>query len=76
MSSSDSHAEEHQYHPQDALTPAVKATTITGAAGIFAASCQATLNKHNIGLLGTFTRYGGTIAVFGALADREAQGQY
>jgi len=65
MSSEDSRHDDHAYHPQDAITPAVKATGITGGAGIFAASIQATLQKQNIGLLGTFTRYGGTIAVFG-----------
>lgn len=65
MSSEDSHHDDHPYHPQDAITPALKATGIVGGAGIFAASIQATLQKQNIGLLGTFTRYGGTIAVFG-----------
>lgn len=61
------HAEEQPYRAQDAITPSVKAATITGCAGIFAAACQATLHKHNIGLLGTFTKYGGTIAVFTAM---------
>lgn len=65
--SSDAHAEEHQYHPQDAITPAVKGATITGCAGIFAAAVQATLTKQNIGLLGTFTRYGGTIGIFSTI---------
>ena len=57
-------AEEH-YHRKDAIGPAVTATTITGAAGLFIASVQATLTKTNIGALGTFTRYGTTVATFG-----------
>ena len=33
----------------------------------FAAAVQATLTKQNIGLLGTFTRYGGTIGIFSTI---------
>lgn len=53
------------YHAQDALTPAIRGAGVTGAAGLFVASVQATLTRQNIGALSPFTRYGGTIAVFG-----------
>ena len=56
--------EEEEYYPKDAITPAVKAAGITGFAGTFVASIQATLTRRNIGALGTFTHYGGTIATF------------
>lgn len=57
---------DEQYHTVDALSPAIKATTITGSAGIMVAAVQATLTRQNIGALGAFTRYGPTIAVFAA----------
>lgn len=57
--------EEQQYHPKDALTPAIKLTGITGAAGLFVAAIQATLTRRNIGALGTFTHYGTTVTTFG-----------
>lgn len=56
---------EEAFHRKDAIGPAVRATGITGGAGLFVASVQATLTKQNIGALGTFTRYGPTIATFG-----------
>jgi len=58
-------AEQPQYHPKDAITPAVKDAGITGAAGLLVASIQSTLTKRNIGALGPITHYGGTIATFG-----------
>lgn len=58
-------AEQPQYHPKDAVTPAVKDASITGAAGLLVASIQSTLTKRNIGALGPITHYGGTIATFG-----------
>lgn len=62
-----SQEEKEAYHPKDAIAPALKATGITGTGGLFVASVQATLTRHNIGALGTFTHYGGTIAVFGTV---------
>lgn len=59
-------AGEEQFHPSDAVTPAIKATGITGFAGLFVASVQATLTRRNIGALGTFTHFSPTITTFGA----------
>ncbi|KAB8343045.1 hypothetical protein FH972_022639 [Carpinus fangiana] len=59
-------SEGEDYHVQDALAPALRATGLTGGMGLFVASVQATLTKQNIGFLGTFTRYGSTVATFGA----------
>ena len=56
--------DEEDYHPVDAIAPAVKAAATTGVAGLFIASIQSTLTKRNIGALGAFTHYGGTIATF------------
>lgn len=56
--------DEEGYHPVDAITPTVKSAGITGFAGLFIASIQSTLTKRNIGALGAFTHYGGTIATF------------
>ncbi|KAI9654889.1 MAG: hypothetical protein M1831_005258 [Alyxoria varia] len=58
---------EEQYHSRDALTPALKSAGVTGLAGLFASSVQATLTKRNIGILGTFTHYGSTTITFGAM---------
>lgn len=55
------------YHPKDAVGSAVKATGITGGAGLFISAIQNTLSKQNVGAFGVFTRTGGTIAVFGML---------
>ncbi|KAF2481961.1 mitochondrial import inner membrane translocase subunit Tim17 family protein [Neohortaea acidophila] len=55
------------YHPKDAVGSAVKATGITGGAGLFISAIQNTLSKQNVGAFGVFTRTGGTIAVFAAM---------
>ncbi|PNS21298.1 hypothetical protein CAC42_1077 [Sphaceloma murrayae] len=65
MSSDDSH--DGQYHPQDAIGAAVKATMITGGAGAFVSTVQNTLSRQNLGAMGFVTKTGGTIAVFGAM---------
>lgn len=57
---------DEEYHPKDAIGGAVKATAITGSAGLFVSAIQNTLTKQNVGALSVFTRTGGTIAVFGA----------
>lgn len=59
------HGEEPSYQAKDALTPAFRGAGVTGAAGLFVASIQATLTRQNIGAFSPFTHYGGTIAVFG-----------
>ena len=62
--------EEEDYHAKDAIAPAVKSAGITGFAGVFVASIQATLTRRNIGALGTFTHYGGTIATFSTESEQ------
>ena len=55
------HEQQHSYHPQDAISAALKATTLTGGVGLFAAAVQNTLTKRNIGPMGVFIKGGGTI---------------
>lgn len=57
--------QEHHYHPQDALSAATKATTLTGGVGLFASAVQNTLTKQNVGPMGVFIKSGGTIGIFG-----------
>lgn len=59
------HGEEPSYQAKDAIGPAVRGAGVTGAAGLFVASIQATLTRQNIGALSPITHYGGTIAIFG-----------
>lgn len=59
------HEEDHSYHPKDAISGALKATVLTGSAGLFASAVQNTLTKRNVGPLGVFMRSGGTIGIFG-----------
>ena len=57
--------QEHVYHAQDAVSAALKATTLTGGVGLFASAVQNTLTKQNIGPMGVFVKSGGTIGIFG-----------
>ena len=59
------HDEDHSYHPQDAVSAAMKATMLTGGVGLFASAVQNTLAKRNVGPMGVFLRSGGTIGIFG-----------
>lgn len=59
------HHDDDAYHPKDALGGAVRATGITGTAGLFVATIQNTLTKQNVGAMAVFTRFGGTITTFG-----------
>ncbi|PGH26551.1 hypothetical protein AJ80_01680 [Polytolypa hystricis UAMH7299] len=59
--------EEPKYHPQDALSAAVKTTLVTGGVGLFASAVQNTLQKQNVGPWGVITRSGGTIALFASM---------
>lgn len=52
------------YHPQDALKAGINGALITGTAGAFASAIQNSLHKKNIGMMGVFTRTGGTAFVF------------
>jgi len=56
---------EELYQPKDAITAAIKATGVTGAAGAFVSTIQNTLVRHNAGAWGAITRFGGTTALFG-----------
>lgn len=58
-------SQERLYQPKDAVTAGMKSTLITGAAGAMVSAAQNTLTKQNANAWGVFTRYGGTIAVFG-----------
>lgn len=64
------HEEEHSYHPQDAIGQSIKATLVTGGAGLFFSTVQNTLTRQNVGMMGVFTRTGGTVAVFGEETTR------
>lgn len=57
--------QEQNYHPQDALAAAMKATTLTGGVGLFASAVQNTLTKQNVGPMGVFVKSGSTIGIFG-----------
>jgi hypothetical protein len=57
--------EEPAYIPKDAVQSAIKATLIAGSAGLLFASVQNTLTRQNIGAMGVFTRFGGTVGLFG-----------
>ena len=57
--------EEPAYQPTDAIQASIKSTVITGSAGLLFAAVQNTLTRQNIGALGVFTRFGGTIGLFG-----------
>jgi hypothetical protein len=53
------------YQPKDAVQESIKASLMTGSAGLILAAVQNTMTRQNIGALGVFTRYGGTIGLFG-----------
>ncbi|KAF2665074.1 hypothetical protein BT63DRAFT_429023 [Microthyrium microscopicum] len=59
--------EDENYHPKDAIGTAVQGGLTTGVVGAIASGVQAALTKQNIGILGTFTKYGGTTAVFAGM---------
>lgn len=58
-------SEGEAYQAKDAIGATIKATTLTGTAGLFVSAIQTTLTKQNVGAFSVFTRTGGTIAVFG-----------
>lgn len=55
------------YNRVDAIGSAIRATSITGAAGLMLAAVQSTVAKENVGAFGVFSRFGGTVAIFGAI---------
>ncbi|KAJ5190409.1 Mitochondrial inner membrane translocase subunit Tim17/Tim22/Tim23/peroxisomal protein PMP24 [Penicillium cinerascens] len=60
-------SEDHSYHPQDALSVAMKATALTGGIGLVGSAVQNTLARQNVGALGIFMRSGSTIGVLAAM---------
>jgi len=60
-------SEDHHYHPHDTVKDAAQALAMSTGVGLLFASVQSTLTKQNIGALGTFTRFGGTIVTFAAV---------
>lgn len=75
MSDVDQDQVEGIYQPKDAVGAAVKATGVTGVAGLFVSTIQNTLAKSNVGAFSVFTRTGGTIAIFGMLLCCDLQGK-
>jgi hypothetical protein len=57
--------EQPTYQPKDAVQASIQTTLITGSAGLLFAAVQNTLTRQNIGAFGVFTRFGGTIGLFG-----------
>ncbi|WPG98038.1 Hypothetical protein R9X50_00082200 [Acrodontium crateriforme] len=55
------------YHPKDAIAAAIKATLVTGSAGLFISTVQNTLSKQNVGAFGVFSRFGSTTAIYAAM---------
>src|SRR5437763_5518203 len=53
------------YEPKDAIAQSVRSATFTGSAGLLLAAVQNTLSRENVGAFGVFTKFGGTIALFG-----------
>ncbi len=67
--------EQTAYQPKDTIQASTKATLFTGGAGLLFAAVQNTLTRQNIGALGIFTRFGGTIGLFGLPSTHCQQGQ-
>ena len=53
------------FAPQDAIAKSTRSATITGGAGLLFAAVQNTVARENLGAMAVFTRFGGTIAIFG-----------
>jgi hypothetical protein len=53
------------YEPKGAIAQSVRSATFTGSAGLLLAAVQNTLARENVGAFGVFSRFGGTIALFG-----------
>ncbi|KAF2096482.1 NADH-ubiquinone oxidoreductase 213 kDa subunit [Rhizodiscina lignyota] len=60
-------AEQEPYKPIDAVSETVKTTAIMGGAGAILSGVQNSLARQNLGLMGIFTRTGGTIVTFAAI---------
>ena len=53
------------YQPTDLILETARTASVTGGAGLLVAAVQSTLTRKNIGAMGVFTRYGGTVGFFG-----------
>jgi hypothetical protein len=58
------------YEPVDAVAATAKTTAIMAGAGALLSSVQNSLARQNIGMMGVFTKTGGTIATFGTGTGR------
>ncbi|KAF2758156.1 hypothetical protein EJ05DRAFT_510980 [Pseudovirgaria hyperparasitica] len=58
--------DDHSYHPKDTIKSTINNALTFGGLGTFIAAAQNTLTKQNVGALGTFRVYGGTIGTFTA----------
>ena len=56
---------EATYEPQDAFIPTLKGIGGCGFGGLAIAATRNTLARGNVGAFGVFSRFGGTIALFG-----------
>ena len=62
---------EPAYQPKDAIAASLNSGSLSGGAGLLLAAVQNTLARENVGAFGVFTRFGGTVALFGMLESRE-----
>jgi len=60
-------AGDDHYHPKDAVSVAVKAGAVTGAAGVFMAAIQNALAKEHVGAWAVLSRGGGIIVSMAAV---------
>ncbi|KAI0388863.1 hypothetical protein F5Y17DRAFT_470123 [Xylariaceae sp. FL0594] len=60
--------EERFYHRKDAISAGIQGAMVGGGAGLLLSAVQNSLAKQNVGAWGVFTRTGGTIVSFTALA--------
>lgn len=59
--------DEPPYEYQDALSRSTRSALITGAAGALLAAVQNTVARDQTSPFGVFTRFGGTIGIYGTI---------
>lgn len=52
------------YKPEETIHEALRAGFVTGSGGLVVAAVRNSLTRQNVGALGMFTIYGGTIGYF------------
>ena len=67
MSASSPTDEASEYKPKDAIEQTINTTLVVGGAGLFTAAVQNSLARENLGIMGVFTKFGGTTTSFGAI---------